>query len=337
MSEHPDRERTSTEQTDAEQTDTEQADPGQTSAKAPEEQADTEQTDTKAPAEAPNTLNAPDAPSTPSAPDAPDTPDAPNAPATKTSPPSRRRRRAGVIAGCFVLLAALVGGTGFTVVTVRDADRDPGEPVWYPPEAAEESKQPEATGLRGMLLPYGTHGFGRGPDLGEFGADVELSGERATALRKKSLRNLPLSQRRLMEKRLDEQRVTGMAMRSYLSIHDAAERYAEEARDAFVVEVVLSRMESRQTVRSIATLQQEFLDAMKVFRAGPRIEGHKNARCFLPPAGSDDGIDLVLCSAYRGDVLVSVTAYGPKPLGRKTLAGFLRAQLDRIKDPGKAV
>ncbi|GAA0921228.1 hypothetical protein [Streptomyces thermoalcalitolerans] len=323
MSEHPDSERTSDEQADSARVDagqagTERADTGQAgtertdSAQTDAEQADDGQTETKAPAQAPGTK-------------------------TPTPSPSPRRRRAGVIAGCVVLLAALVGGTGFTVMTVRDADRAPGKPVWQRPETLVESKQPEATGLRGMLLPYGTNGFGRGPDLGEFGADAELSGARATALRKKSLRNLPLSQRRLMEKRFDEQRVRGMAMRSYLSDGGAAQHFSEDVQDAFVVEIVLSRMESRQTVRSIATLQQEFLDALKVFRAGPRIEGYENARCFLPPAGSDDDLDLVFCSAYQGDVLVGATAYGPKPLGTKTLADFLRAQLDRIKDPGKAV
>jgi hypothetical protein len=306
VSEHPDNEQAGGEHPGTEQSGSEQAD-----GKHPDtEEADgkhsnAEQADTEAPAPSP--------------------------------PPSPRRRRAGVIAGCVVLLAALVGGTGFTAMTVRDADRDPGEPVWSLPGAAAESRQPEATGLKGMLLPYGTSGFGRGPDLGEFGADAELSGAQATALRKKSLRSLPRSQRRLMEKQIDKQRITGMVMRSYLSIDDAPQRFPEDAEDAFVVEIVLSRMESRQTVRSIAAFQQEFLDAMKVFRAGPRIEGHKNARCFLPPAGSDKRLDLMICSAYQGNVLVSATAYGPEPLGRKTMAGFLREQLDRIKDPGKAV
>ncbi|MFB7460204.1 MULTISPECIES: hypothetical protein [unclassified Streptomyces] len=264
------------------------------------------------------------------------------APRTVPVPPpepavaSSRRRRAGLVAGCVVLLAALAGGIGFTAVTVRGADRDPGEPVWRLPHAVAEGEQPEDTGLKAMLLPYGTNGYGRGPDLGAYGADAELSGAQAVALRKETLRNLPRSQRRLLEKQIDKQHITGMAMRSYLSVEDPG-RLGADVDEAFAVEIVLSRMENRGTVRSIAVAQQEFLAAMKIFRAGPRIEGHRNARCFLPPADSGGKIDFVSCSAYEGDVLVSATAYGVKPLDKKGVARLLRDQLDRIKDPGKAV
>ncbi|MGW5098490.1 hypothetical protein ACWEQ1_31585 [Streptomyces nodosus] len=247
----------------------------------------------------------------------------------------RRRRRIGLIAGCAVLFAALVGGTGFTVVTVRDADRDPGDPVWrLPAKASSEEKQPEDTGLKGMLLPFGASGYGRGPDLGRYGADAELSGAQATALRKESLRNLPRSQRRLMEKQIDKQHITGMAMRSYLSVEDPVN---QDTDDAFVMEIVLSRMENRGAVRSLTAVQQEFLSALDVFRTGPRIEGHKNARCFLPPKDSKEKLEYLFCSGYVGDVLVSATGYGLKPMDTKEAARFLRDQLDRIKDPGKAV
>ncbi|AJE41352.1 hypothetical protein CP978_16195 [Streptomyces nodosus] len=247
----------------------------------------------------------------------------------------RRRRRIGLIAGCAVLFAALVGGTGFTVVTVRDADRDPGDPVWrLPAKASSEEKQPEDAGLKGMLLPFGASGYGRGPDLGQYGADAELSGAQATALRKESLRNLPRSQRRLMEKQIDKQHITGMAMRSYLSVEDPVN---QDTDDAFVMEIVLSRMENRGAVRSLTAVQQEFLSALDIFRAGPRIEGHKNARCFLPPKDSKEKLEYLFCSGYVGDVLVSATGYGLKPMDTKEAARFLRDQLDRIKDPGKAV
>ncbi|WP_445526882.1 hypothetical protein [Streptomyces cyslabdanicus] len=248
-----------------------------------------------------------------------------------------RRRRVGLVAGCVVLLAALVGGTGFTVVTVRDADHDPGAPVWRLPEPVADGHQPEATGLKAMLLPYGTNGYGRGPDLGEYGADAELSGAQATALRKEPLSVLPRSQRLLVEKQVDKQHITGMVMRSYLSLESPGSSSDEEADTAFGVEIVLSRMENRGTVRSVAATQQEFLTAMKVFRAGPRIEGHPNARCFLLPTESRVRLERMICSAYEGDVLVSATAYGVKPLDKKSVARLLRDQLDRIKDPGKAV
>jgi hypothetical protein len=261
---------------------------------------------------------------------------APAAAAPDTARPARRRR-VGAIAGSAVLLLAVLGGAGYTVVTVQNADRDPGAPVWRLPEAKAEKKvHAEATGLKGMLLPFGTSGYGRGPDMGEFGSDAELSGGQATELRKESLRTLPRSQRLRLEKEIDKQHIQGMAMRSYLSSESATASTAY-AEDAFTVEIVLSRMESRRTVRSIAAFQQEFLGAMKVFRVGPTIEGHKNARCFLPPTDRDEKIDLMVCSAYEGDVLVSATVSGAKPLDKKGAATLLRAQLDRIKDPGEAV
>lgn len=40
-------------------------------------------------------------------------------------------------------------------------------------------------------MPYRFPAWSRGPDLGEFGSDAELSGRQATALRKESIRDLP--------------------------------------------------------------------------------------------------------------------------------------------------
>jgi hypothetical protein len=256
-------------------------------------------------------------------------------PHPESSPSARRRRRAMPVIGCTVLLAALVGGTGFTVVTVRHADHDPGAPVWSLPKAAAVGERPsEARGLKGLLLPYGTNENVRGPDLGQFGADAELSGAQATALRKESLRSLPRSQRRRLEKEIDKQHIQGMAMRSYVSTAATGNRSLAE--QAFTAEIVLSRMD-RRSARSNAAFQQNFLDALKVFRAGPEIKGHRNAKCFLPPAASKDKLDVMLCSAYEGDVLVSATMNAVKPLDTKAAARLLGAQLDRIEDPGKAI
>ncbi|MFI1536479.1 hypothetical protein [Streptomyces anandii] len=250
----------------------------------------------------------------------------------------RRRGRIGVIAGCAVLLAAVLGGTGFTVVTVRDAGHDPGAPLWDVPEKAKDrpAARAAATGLEGMLLPYGTGtgGYDPGPDMGEFGSDAQLSGARATALRKQSLRSLPRSARRQLEKQIDKQHIKGMAMRSYLSGRGAA---ALDEDRVFTMEVVLSQLGSQRTARSLAGYQQEFFDALKVLRQGPRIEGHDNARCFLPPANSKEKLDVMVCSAYVGDVQVTATAYAVGPIDKKGVAKLLRAQLDRIKEPGAAI
>ncbi|WND36739.1 hypothetical protein RI578_21740 [Streptomyces sp. BB1-1-1] len=246
-----------------------------------------------------------------------------------------RVRWAGVVAGG-LLVATVVGAVGYTVDTVKDAARDAGAPVWAFPEAAADSKQPSAgaTGLARALVPYRPDGWTRGPDLGEFGADVALSGAQATALSKESLSGLPRSQRREVEKEIERRHITGVAMRSYAStggFHDG------EQMGALSLTVVLTRMKDRAAVRSGAADQKAFFEALDVFRAGPRIEGHKDARCYRLPADSDEGLDMMFCAAYRGDVLVSATGEGVRPFGAKSVAALLTEQLDRIAEPGEAV
>jgi hypothetical protein len=246
-----------------------------------------------------------------------------------------RRGRVAAIAGSALLVVAVLGGVGYTVVTVNGADRDAGAPVWkFPKTRAADTKKTTATGLAGALVPYGSDGWGRGPDLGEYGSDAQLSGAEATALRKQSLRELPRTQRKRLEKQIDEQRTKGMAMRSYLSTTETSSVYTDQAS---TVSIVLAQMEDKAAVRDISRFQNEFLDALGVFRAGPKIEGHKNAECFLPPKDSKEKLDSMYCSAYQGDVLVTLTADSVKPMQTFGVAKLLQEQLDRIKDPGEAV
>ncbi|MER5533455.1 hypothetical protein [Streptomyces mirabilis] len=259
------------------------------------------------------------------------------APVKKPRKPLRRGRIAAV-AGSVLLVAAVLGGAGYTVVTVQDADRDPGAPAWtFPVPARNDDKTAKsASGLAAMLVPYGTEGWSRGPDIGEFGSDASLSGPEATALRKEALRDLPRSQRRELEKRIDKQRTKGIAMRSYLSTSSgfSSTLYADSG---FTMSVELAQIEDKAAVKGMSTFQNEFFDALKIFRKGPEIKGHKNAKCFLPPKDKDEKLDMMVCSAYQGDVLVSATAYGAKPLNTKGVAMLLREQLDRIAEPGEAV
>ncbi|MGF0175004.1 hypothetical protein ACQF36_32400 [Streptomyces sp. Marseille-Q5077] len=253
-------------------------------------------------------------------------------------PTSESAQSPEILAGTVLLLGAVVGGAGYTVVTVQDADRDAGKPTWkFPKPVAADDKAEEAkgtaTGLAGLLLPYDEKGYTRGPDLGEFGSDAELSGRQATALREESLKDLPRSERRKLEKELDKRSLKGMAMRSYYN----ADPYDVHHKTAFSVSVVLARMESRDDAREAASAQNEFLSAIGIFRKGPKIEGHKNAKCFLTPKVDDEKLDRVFCAAYSGDVLISATASGIRPLDLNSIGMFVTRQLDRIDDPGKAV
>ena len=256
----------------------------------------------------------------------------PDAPAGK---PRRRGRVAAIAGSALLAVAVAVGvGVGYTVVTVNGADRDAGAAVWKFPKqkSADSEKKARAKGLSGMLLTY-TDGWKRGPDLGNFAADTELSGAQATAMRKESLRNLPRTQRRQLEKLIDKQHIEGMAMRSY--VKGAGSEFFSDT--AVAVNIQLSQMKNRAAVRNISASQNEFLARLDVFRKGPRIEGYKDAACFLPPKDSGEELEAMFCSAYRGNVLVTVTADGVKPFDSKGIAQLLKDQLDRIAEPGEAV
>lgn len=247
----------------------------------------------------------------------------------------RRRGRVGAVVACALLAVAVLAGVGYTVVTVNGADRDAGAPVWkFPKDSAEKAKAAPARGLTGMLVPYGADGWSRGPDIGVYGSDAHLDGPAATALRKQALRGLPRTQRGLLEKQIDKQRIQGMAMRSYVSTEENASVYTNQAN---VVTIELAQMDNTAALRNIPRSQQAFLDALGVFRDGPRIEGHPNARCFLPPADQQEKLDAMFCSAYQGNVLVTVTAGSAKPLQKTAIAMLLKEQLDRIAEPGEAV
>ncbi|UUU32910.1 hypothetical protein JIX56_25215 [Streptomyces sp. CA-210063] len=244
----------------------------------------------------------------------------------------RRRGRIAAVAACVLLLATTIGAVGYTARTVDAADRDPGAPLWkFPKVTAEQKKAPERTGLAAMLVPYDDDAWTRGPDIGEFGSDAVLSGAQATDLRKESLRDLPRSQRRQLERQIDRQDIQGMAMRSYLG-----QAESQSSEDQFTAGVELVQM-NKGAVKDIATFQKDFLEILDVFRKGPKIEGHKNANCFLPPKDSDVKLDAVFCIAAQGDVLVTVDAYGVKPMDTKAVARLVREQLDRISEPGEAV
>ncbi|MFI1421866.1 hypothetical protein ACH4VX_28630 [Streptomyces sp. NPDC020731] len=253
--------------------------------------------------------------------------------ATPVKRPVRWGRVASVV-GSVLLAGAVVTGVGYTVVTVDGADRDAAAPEWkFPEAAAAEDKAPKAQGLAAMLVPYGYDHWFPGPDFGEFGSDAQLSGARATALQKESLRDLPRSQRKRLEKEIDSWRVEGMAMRSYTSGSNSV--YNED--EVHTVGIVLARMENKAAVRDFARFQTEFLDALDIFRKGPEIKGHKDAQCFLPPADAETDLDMMQCSARVGNVLVTLTADGAKPLDTRSVAALFREQLDRIDEPGKAV
>ncbi|MFJ6988479.1 MULTISPECIES: hypothetical protein [unclassified Streptomyces] len=257
-----------------------------------------------------------------------------SAPPEPVAPRPARRRRIAAVAGAAVLALAVVAGVATTVVTVRGADRDPGKPTWKFPKSDGKETPVAQRGLAGMLVPYGGDGgWTRGPDMEEFGADALFTGAQAAAVQKRSFGDLPRTQRRELEKRVDKLRIRGIAMRSYYN-HDVAVYNRE---DVYAVRVSLTQMDSATAVRDLVRAQNAFLEGAAVFREGPAVKDHKNARCFLPAKDAESDIGVMLCAAAVGDVAVAVSARGPRPFDTKDVAEFVRTQLDRIAEPGEAV
>ncbi|MFJ8827378.1 hypothetical protein ACIREE_37135 [Streptomyces sp. NPDC102467] len=238
----------------------------------------------------------------------------------------RRRRWPAVVVACTVVLA-VAGGTGFTVTKVRDADRTVSTKVWGRPKAHKQSAGGDAkeSDLRSRLLPMPDR-YMPGPDIDEFGNDKAIGAKEAVARLKKGADDLPARQRDAQRRSIDKLRLKGLAMRSY------------SAQDVdLVVEVQLAQMQNRQAGRNLKSFQSEFLRALGVFTKGPKIKGHRNADCFRAPRDKDTKLDLLMCSAYEDDLLVSVTAYGPRSIDSGAVATLLAQQLDHISSRGESV
>ncbi|WP_406304241.1 hypothetical protein OHA61_20530 [Streptomyces sp. NBC_00885] len=241
----------------------------------------------------------------------------------------RRINRRLVVGGCAVLaLAVVAGGSVLALDRLGEADRTAPTVVWADPKggaAAGNAKAAQPEGLAASLLPV-PHGYELGPDIGEYGNDVVLNKRQAIAVFKEGARDLPSAQRNKSNKAVDKLKLQGVAMRSY-RIGDGS----------LVIETRLAQIQNAGKGRELANFQTEFASALGIFRKGPAIQGYKNARCFLMPKNSKEKLDAMFCSAYQGDVLVSATAYGVKPLNTIEAATMLSKQLDLLKSPGESV
>ncbi|MET7616912.1 hypothetical protein [Streptomyces sp. NPDC005408] len=251
------------------------------------------------------------------------------APEILATPKAPRRISRRLVAGaCAVLaLAVVAGGSVWALDRLGDADRTAPTVVWAEPKggAAGHDKATQPKGLAASLLPV-PDGYELGPDIGEYGNDTVLSKRQAIASFKEGARGLPSAQRTKQNKAIDKLKLQGVAMRSY--------RVSE---GGLVIETRLAQIENAGKGRELAQFQSEFADALGIFRKGPAIQGYKNARCFLMPKDSKEKLDAMFCSAYQGNVLVSATAYGVKPLDTKEAATMLSKQLDHLKSPGEYV
>ncbi|MEU4984537.1 hypothetical protein [Streptomyces sp. NPDC021969] len=254
------------------------------------------------------------------------------------APGRRSRRRIAAVTGVLLLTGAVVAAVTCTAVAVADADREPGVPSWARPEPTSDRPEmaAEPGSLAWSLVPYRPEHWSRGPDLGEFGSDAVLNGDRTAALLKRSLAGLPRSERKELEKEIDRSPVKEMAMRSYaFTMGENANRVAGAA----TMTLVLARMENPGAARAVTEGRNAFWDSLDVFRDGPEIEGYEDAECFRTPSGSGDdaGLEAMYCSASLADITVTATAEGLRPFDAEGVAALLKDQLDRIVEPGESV
>ncbi|MEU8539243.1 hypothetical protein AB0C52_04460 [Streptomyces sp. NPDC048717] len=259
---------------------------------------------------------------------------APGAPAGVRKP---RRVFPYVLGG--VLVLGVAGGATYTGVTVARADRHAPTIEWADlPEAGKDPAATEArrgrssTPLSKMLLPV-PGGYRLGPDIGEYGNDSELTGDDAVALAKEAGKGLAGSKRREFDRRIEKLGIKGVAVRSYVS--DQSDR---------LVNVQVQRVTDQRVGRESLAVQRDLASFLHLGK-GPKIEGHKNASCFMKPKSKKDKdrdrdiepIDGMTCSAYEGEYIVTVDATGAGPLDRSEIADLVKQQLDHLKSPGEYI
>lgn len=272
---------------------------------------------------------------TPPAPDAPAVAEAPEAPQLQDAParPGKVRRILLTALPAVLVIGATVGAAAYTKITVDGAARSVKTTVWDMNEQGP-LKDPAGgidrgradTELSKLMLPVPA-GYRLGPDVEELGNDGEVSGKEAAAAMKESNRGLAGKQRRELDKRVDKLHVQGFAARSYVS----------DSND-LVVETQIMRMKDKKAVRDLHTFRTELFDAVGIFRDGPKIKGQtRKATCFLMPKDSKDELENMLCMAYDGELVISLSAAGIKPFDKAAAAELLKDQLEHITSPGEYV
>ncbi|MFE7242026.1 hypothetical protein [Streptomyces sp. NPDC057580] len=260
----------------------------------------------------------------------PDT--APPAEPVPPAPKGRARRVVLAVLPAVLVLGAVGGAAAYTKITVDGADRTVTTKVWGG-GAHKPAKDPAGdvgrgradTELSKLLLPV-PEGYRLGPDMGEYGNDDEISGKKATAQMKESGRGIAGKQRRERDRRIDRLHLQGIAQRSYTSDDND-----------LTVEIQIVKMKDKRAVHDLYGFQTELMDTYGDFRAGPKIEGHKKARCFREPVRTKVKLDALSCLAYDGELSLTVDAYGTKPFSASDVADLVKDQLDHIESPGEYV
>ncbi|MCZ2526692.1 hypothetical protein [Streptomyces sp. HB2AG] len=258
-------------------------------------------------------------------------PQPPGASGPAPAPGSRRGRWAvlGIVAALVAVAAAV--GVGRVALEQRESGTPEVEKPWTAPVPEASAEYGAGRGgshygpLGKLLLPL-PEGYEEGPDIGAWGNDVELTGKEAREMAGRAYEGLPAKERKAALKAVEALKVKGVGARTFQDQYD----------HDLLVEMQLVQMR-KSGAKSLTAFRTELLEGLGVFRNGPRIKGFDEARCFLPPKEKGEGLDMMICFAYDGDLMVTMTAEGTSPLKKKDAADLLRRQLERIATPGEVV
>ncbi|MFI9117665.1 hypothetical protein [Streptomyces venezuelae] len=242
-----------------------------------------------------------------------------------------------------LVLGAVGGGVAYTAVTADGADRSAPTDPWADPSVTATPADPAAGAARGrastplskLLLPV-PEGYVLGADIAGYGNDDELPAKQAAALLKESGRGFYGKKRREYDEAVDRLGIQGMAMRSYAQQDSSLQ-----------AEVLILRMKDKKKVREFFEVRKEMSELLEL-RKGPKIKEYaRTSACYLGPKPEKPEtygdevrspvLQAMICSAYDGEVMVTVTAFGAPPFEDKDVAGLVEKQLRHIASPGEYV
>ncbi|MCX4779363.1 hypothetical protein [Streptomyces sp. NBC_01264] len=243
----------------------------------------------------------------------------------------RINRRVAALFGAGVAVAVLVGGGAAASSAIADADREAPTAYWVPVgEQMGKTVEPgnvPANELTGKLLPIPA-GFTLGPDLGAYGKDFYVSGQKAVDGFKESRNGLSTTERKKRDELLAGLKLKGLAGRSYTKF---------ERKGGWVAEVRIMQADPK-AVGNHAEFVKKLLELTGDERPAPKVDGFPDAKCSLMAMGAEgkETIDSMDCTAVEGDVVVTFRAYGAKPFSTTDAVAFFKNQMSHLKTPGES-
>ncbi|MGF1431435.1 hypothetical protein [Kitasatospora sp. LaBMicrA B282] len=244
-------------------------------------------------------------------------------------------RRVAIAAGATA--AALLAGVGLGLgILHRSAPTPPraapaptSAPIPAPTSAATAGRPAFGVGpdgvhfgsLRDLLLPVPA-GFTLGPDDAGQGDDTELTADQLGNHLDELVKELPEGQRAAVKSALQAAGDRAAGVRSYRT---------DDGRLAATL--WLDQLAQPSTQAGAALTGAPAADP-GLFRDGPLVPDHPEARCFQPQLDPAAPLDGLQCTAQAGDLLVTMHVEGVAPLPLGEAVALFHEQLRRLALPG---